>query len=135
MRTMATTGLATGPTAPRQVHLLLVLVLLGYLGLLAFCSSAMVMDIPAPDERSVDVVGAEMGMVSPPVVCAAGTGDCLLTLTPPVSLFKSSHVLALPAAVGIGFLLEGRASLEPGRHALDPPGGAKLQVLLQVFRL
>lgn len=41
-------------------------------------------------------------MVSPPVACSAGPGDCLLALTAPVSLFKSSLDLALLAAVGTG---------------------------------
>lgn len=122
-------GRAPRPTASQQVPLLLLLVLLSYLGSLAFCAAGMAMDTPAVGDVSSATVGA-------PVICSAGGGDCLLSWTAPISLVKTSYAIALLSVSGsLWLLLEGTASLGPIRHALDPPSGIRLHALLQVFRI
>ena len=119
-----------------QVPVLLLVILLGHYGWMAFCSGAMDMDAPAPNEWGYELADPEMGMVSAPVVCSVGVGDCLLSWNARVSPSRSPHVLAPLAVLGSAWsLLEGTASLQRATHALDLPSGIRRQALLQVFRL
>src|SRR4051812_44654535 len=87
----------------RQLPLLLLVLLLSQLGLLAFCPSAMAMEAPSLDRSGFELVSADMGIVTAPIPCAAG--DCLISSTVPVSLFKSPQMPILLAALGSPWLV------------------------------
>jgi len=117
-----------------QLGVLLVLLVLGYIGMMALSSHGTGEGASMDVGSELHAVHADGHIAAAPMSCPAGAGDCMLAWARPKAETTTAVVAPL-VVTGLHILLDGSRSLAPSSYALSPPRTVSAQALLQVFRM